>query len=171
MKVSKVGPDSACPVARALNVLGDRWSLLIVRDAFDGVTRFGDFVDSLGIARNILTSRLLALGEAGVMTTLPASDGSPYQDYVLTEAGLRLFPLMLALRQWGEDQLYRPGEPHSRLVERAGGRLVPRQQVLGTEGQALRPEQTIVRKLRTEGHADGRGASVRRPRHERQQRE
>lgn len=153
MKASNLGSDSACPVARAVNVIGDRWSLLIVRDAFDGVTRFGDFVDSLGIARNILTSRLLALGEAGIMTTLPASDGSPYQDYVLTEPGRRLFPLVLALRQWGEDQLYRPGEPHSRLVERGGGRLVPRLQVLGTKGQVLEPEETIVRKLQPEGRS------------------
>lgn len=161
MKTSTVGPDSACPVARALYVVGDRWSLLIVRDAFDGVTRFGDFVDSLGIARNVLTSRLLALGEAGVMTTSPASDGSPYQDYVLTEAGRQLFPLILSLRQWGEDQLYRPGEPHSRLVERAGGRLVPRQQVFGTEGQILQPDQTVVRKLRSEGQTVQRRTGVR----------
>ena len=137
---------------------------MIVRDAFDGVTRFGDFVESLGIARNVLTSRLLALGEAGVMTTVPAADGSPYQDYVLTEGGRQLFPLILSLRQWGEDQLYRPGEPHSRLVERAGGRLVPRQQVLGTEGQILRPEQTVVRKLRSEGKAKQRRTDIRLPR-------
>jgi DNA-binding HxlR family transcriptional regulator len=164
MKTSRVGPDSACPVARALYVVGDRWSLLIVRDAFDGVTRFGDFVDSLGIARNVLTSRLLALEEAGVMTTAPACDGSQYQDYVLTEAGRQLFPLILALRQWGEDQLYRPGEPRSRLVERVGGRLVPRQQVLGTEGQVLRPDQTVVRKLRAEGQAVQSRTGARLPR-------
>ncbi len=150
MKPSKVGPDSACPVARAALVVGDRWSLLIVRDAFDGVTRFGDFVASLGIARNILTARLQALEAAGVMTTQPASDGSPYQDYVLTEAGRGLFPLVLALRQWGEDQLYQPGEARSRLVERAGGRLVPRLRVMGSAGQALQPEETVVRKLKTD---------------------
>lgn len=156
MKPSSVGPDSACPVARAINVVGDRWSLLIVRDAFAGVTRFGDFVGSLGIARNILTSRLQDLEDAGVITTLPASDGSPYQDYVLTHAGRQLFTLVLALRQWGEDQLYEPGEAHSRLVEKSAGRLVPRLRVLGVSGQLLEPEDTVVRKLRSTGRAEGR---------------
>lgn len=156
MKQSSVGPDSACPVARAINVVGDRWSLLIVRDAFAGITRFGDFVGSLGIARNILTSRLQDLEDAGVMTTMPASDGSPYQDYVLTDAGRKLFPLVLALRQWGEDQLYEPGEAYSRLIEKAVGRLVPRLRVLGVSGQILKPEDTVVRKLRPNGRAGGR---------------
>lgn len=156
MKPSRAGPDSACPVARAINVVGDRWSLLIVRDAFVGITRFGDFVGSLGIARNILTSRLQDLEDAGVMTTLPASDGSSYQDYVLTDAGRQLFPLVLALRQWGEDQLYEPGEAYSRLVEKAVGRLVPRLRVLGVSGQVLEPEDTVVRKLRLNGRAGGR---------------
>jgi DNA-binding HxlR family transcriptional regulator len=156
MKPSRVGPDSACPVARAINVVGDRWSLLIVRDAFVGITRFGDFVGSLGIARNILTSRLQDLEDAGVMTTLPASDGSPYQDYVLTDAGRQLFPLVLALRQWGEDQLYGPGEAYSRLIEKAVGRLVPRLRVLGVSGQVLEPEDTVVRKLRPNGRTGGR---------------
>ena len=160
MKPSSVGPDSACPVARAINVVGDRWSLLIVRDAFVGITRFGDFVGSLGIARNILTSRLQDLVDAGVMTTLPASDGSPYQDYVLTDAGRQLFPLVLALRQWGEDQLYAPGEAHSRLVEKAVGRLVPRLRVLGVSGQLLEPEDTVVRKLRPNGRVAVRPSKV-----------
>jgi DNA-binding HxlR family transcriptional regulator len=135
-------------VARAVEVVGDRWSLLIVRDAFDGVTRFGDFVASLGIARNILTSRLQSLEAAGVLATVPAADGSPYQDYVLTAAGRSLFPVVLALRQWGEDQLYGPGEAHSKLVEKAGGKLVPRLQVTGSSGQPLAPEETVVRKRR-----------------------
>jgi DNA-binding HxlR family transcriptional regulator len=156
MNPSKVGPDSVCPVARAALVVGDRWSLLIVRDAFDGITRFGDFVTSLGIARNILTARLQALEAAGVITTQPAADGSSYQDYVLTDAGRRLFPLVLALRQWGEDQLYQPGEAHSRLVERTSGRLVPRLRVLDSAGQALQPEETVVRKLRTDAPAMAR---------------
>lgn len=76
--------DSPCPVARALDVIGDRWTLLIIRDAFDDVRRFGAFQSSLGIARNILTDRLRSLEEAGILQAVPASDGSAYQDYVLT---------------------------------------------------------------------------------------
>jgi DNA-binding HxlR family transcriptional regulator len=155
MKSPSLGPGSACPVARAVEVVGDRWSLLIVRDAFDGITRFGDIVASLGIARNILTSRLQSLEAAGVIATVPAADGSPYQDYVLTAAGRSLFPVVLALRQWGEDQLYKPGEAHSKLVEKAGGKRVPRLKVLGSSGLPLAPEETVVRKLQSVTRADG----------------
>lgn len=93
--------DSPCPVARSADLLGDRWALLVIRDAFDGITRFGDFQRSLGAARNILSDRLRRLVEAGILQLQPASDGSAYQEYVLTAAGLELFPLLVALRQWG----------------------------------------------------------------------
>ncbi|MDR2328643.1 MAG: helix-turn-helix transcriptional regulator, partial [Comamonas sp.] len=86
-----------CPVARALDAIGDRWSLLIVRDAFDGVQRFGDLQRNLGMARNILSDRLRKLVDAGVLQTQPASDGSAYQEYALTAKGLGLFPVVVAL--------------------------------------------------------------------------
>lgn len=136
-----------CPVARAVDVVGDRWSLLIVRDAFDGVSRFGDFQSSLGIARNILTARLRTLESVGIVTTVPASDGSAYHDYVLTDAGRALFPVLLTLRQWGEDQLFRQREKHSQLVERASGKVVPKLSVKGSNGQLLQPEDTVVKKV------------------------
>ncbi len=79
--------DSPCPVARSADLLGDRWALLVIRDAFDGITRFGDFQRSLGAARNILSDRLRRLVEAGILQLQPASDGSAYQEYVLTAAG------------------------------------------------------------------------------------
>ena len=82
-----------CPVARALDVVGERWALLIVRDAFDGMRRFGEFQKSLGVARNILADRLQALVEEGIFTVAPASDGSAYQEYVLTSRGLSLSPI------------------------------------------------------------------------------
>ena len=70
-----------CPVARSVDVVGDRWSLLVVRDAFDGVRRFTDFQRSLGVARNILSDRLRRLVDAGILATRPASDSSAYQEY------------------------------------------------------------------------------------------
>jgi DNA-binding HxlR family transcriptional regulator len=82
-----------CPVARSVDLIGDRWSLLIVRDAFDGMHRFGDFQRSLGVARNILSDRLRKLVDAGILATRAASDGSAYQEYVLTAKGEQLFPL------------------------------------------------------------------------------
>ncbi|MDR0261237.1 MAG: helix-turn-helix transcriptional regulator [Comamonas sp.] len=136
-----------CPVARALEAIGDRWSLLIVRDAFDGVQRFGDLQRNLGMARNILSDRLRKLVDAGVLQTQPASDGSAYQEYALTAKGLGLFPVVVALRQWGEDQLFAPGEAHSSLVEKASGQPVARMQPKTADGQVLAPDAAMVRKL------------------------
>lgn len=76
--------DEHCPVVRSVDLIGDRWALLIVRDAFDGVRRFGDFQRSLGMARNILSDRLRKLVDAGILVMQDASDGTAYQEYVLT---------------------------------------------------------------------------------------
>src|SRR5258708_2332771 len=80
-----------CPIARSLDALGDWWSLLIIRDAFLGKRRFGEFQKSIGLAKNILTVRLRALVERGILTTAPASDGSAYQEYLLTPKGRGIF--------------------------------------------------------------------------------
>ena len=85
--------DAECPVARSLDAIGDWWSLLIVRDAFDGLTRFGEFQRNLGMAKNILAARLRTLVAHGIFQVVPASDGSAYQEYVLTEKGQGLFNL------------------------------------------------------------------------------
>lgn len=102
--------NSECPVARTLDVIGDRWSLMIIRDAFDDIRRFSEFQKSLGVAKNILASRLKALVEVGVFDVRPASDGSAYKEYVLTEKGREIFPVVVSLRQWGERFLFEPGE-------------------------------------------------------------
>ena len=70
--------EDACPMARTLDILGDRWSLLIVRDAFDGMKRFGEFQQSLGVAKNILADRLKNLVNEGVLSQAPASDTRTY---------------------------------------------------------------------------------------------
>ncbi len=138
--------DEPCPVARGADIVGDRWSLLIVRDAFDGLRRFGDFQRSLGIARNILSDRLQKLVEAGVLAMQPASDGSAYQEYVLTARGESLFPVVVALRQWGEQHLFAAGERHSLLIDKRTQRPVPRMAPTAEDGQALAPHATEVRK-------------------------
>jgi DNA-binding HxlR family transcriptional regulator len=91
-----------------VDLIGDRWSLLIVRDAFDGVRRFGDFQNGLGVARSVLTQRLKGLVEAGILQVQPASDGTSYQEYVLTAKGEGLFPVVVALRQWAEQHAFEP---------------------------------------------------------------
>lgn len=137
-----------CPVARALDVVGERWALLIVRDAFDGMRRFGEFQKSLGVARNILADRLQGLVEEGIFTSAPASDGTAYQEYVLTPKGLALFPVVVGLRQWGEAQLFDAGEAHSTLLDKESGLPVRPMQVVAGDGRVLQVSDTQVRKVR-----------------------
>ena len=137
-------PNATCPVARALDLIGDRWSLLIVRDAFDGVHRFSDFQRSLGMSRSMLSQRLQALQASGVLVQQPAADGGRYHDYVLTPKGQALFTLVVALRQWGEAFLFAEDEPRSQLVALADGQplapLLPRNR----DGQVLDAAATCV---------------------------
>ena len=90
-----------CPLARSLEAVGDAWSVLIVRQAFAGDRRFGEFEKSLGVAKNILTVRLRKLVALGVLEQVPV-EGSAYQEYALTEKGRGLFLVLMAIRQWGE---------------------------------------------------------------------
>ncbi|MCQ4633171.1 helix-turn-helix transcriptional regulator [Shinella sp. CPCC 100929] len=129
--------EAECPVARTLDAIGDWWSLLIVRDAFDGIRRFGAFQQNLGIAKGMLSTRLRDLVEAGVLDLAPASDGSAYQEYVLTEKGRGLFLVIVSLRQWGEDNLYRDGEKRSVLVDEATRLPVSRLTLHAFDGRRL----------------------------------
>ncbi|HWW73202.1 MAG TPA: helix-turn-helix domain-containing protein [Duganella sp.] len=139
--------DDACPVARSLDLVGDRWSMLIVRDAFDGIRRFSDFQRNLGVAKNILSDRLSTLVEEGVLTVQPASDGTSYQQYVLTPKGESLFPVVVALRQWGERYLFADGEPHSLLVDKDSGEAVAAMLPRDHAGQVLTALNTVVKKI------------------------
>lgn len=135
-----------CPSARALDVIGDWWSLLIVRDAFDGLTRFGEFQRSLSIARNILAQRLRTLVERGILETAAAGNGAAHQEYRLTAKGRDLFPVMVALRQWGEQHLFAPGEPHSKLVERATGEAI-RLEIRTESGATVGADRAVILKV------------------------
>jgi DNA-binding HxlR family transcriptional regulator len=148
--------ESHCGVARPLDAIGDWWTLLIVRDAFDGLRRFGEFQQSLGLAKNILAARLRNLLAHGIMDAVPASDGSAYQEYVLTEKGRGLFPLLVALRQWGEDYFFEPDEAHVLLVDRKRGLPVRKLELRAQDGRVLGPEDTMIRPL-PDPAADGRG--------------
>jgi len=91
-----------CSIARALGVLGDRWTLLIVREAFSGVRRFDDFRKHLGMARNVLADRLQRLLDAGVLELHPYQDSPPRSEYRLTDAGRELNGVLLAMMHWGD---------------------------------------------------------------------
>ena len=94
--------DMQCSIARALDVVGSWWSLLIIRDAMLGASRFKHFEKSLGISKNTLTSRLNHLVATGVLAKRAAPDGSAYEQYELTEMGRELAPILLSLAQWGD---------------------------------------------------------------------
>lgn len=136
-----------CPVARALDTIGDWWSLLIIRDAFDGTRRFGEFQKSLGVAKGILSTRLGSLVNAGVLQLVPASDGSAYREYALTEKGRGLFHVVVGLRQWGEAHLFAPGEPHSQMVDVAAEQPVGALEFHSADGRLLGWEDVVVRKV------------------------
>ena len=129
----------ACAIARALDAIGDWWSLLIVRDAMGGKRRFGEFQKSLGLAKNILTVRLRKLVDVGIMVVEPASDGSAYKDYVLTEKGERLHVAMVALWQWGEDFAFAPHETAPRMIDVQNGRPLPPLRVFAEDRRTLGP--------------------------------
>jgi DNA-binding HxlR family transcriptional regulator len=126
-----------CPIARSLDAIGDWWSLLIIRDALLGRRRFGEFQKSLGLARNILTVRLRALVDRGILELRPASDGSAYQEYVPTPKGRGIFPIIVALRQWSEEFDERPEEITTILVDRARGRPVKKLELHSRDGRLL----------------------------------
>lgn len=136
--------DQDCPVARAVDLVGDKWALLVIRDAMDGARSFTEFQRRTGIARNILTDRLRKLIAHGILTQRAAPSGRR-QEYLLTDAGHDLFPVIVGLRQWGERHAFEPGESHSTLLDRDGhpiAHLVP----TSTNGVPVSDVTTVVRK-------------------------
>jgi DNA-binding HxlR family transcriptional regulator len=110
----------ACSIAATLGFVGDRWSLLILRDAFRGVRRFADLRDDLGIARNILADRLDKLVDAGILERVPYQERPLRHEYRLTAKGRDLSPALIALMRWG-DRWASDGEPPTLLVHDACG--------------------------------------------------
>jgi DNA-binding HxlR family transcriptional regulator len=92
-----------CSVAQTLEIIGEWWTLLILRDCFLGIRRFDEFVDRLGIARNVLTSRLDTLVDAGILQRRAYDEGRGRYDYLLTDKGRALWPVLTAVRQWGDE--------------------------------------------------------------------
>jgi DNA-binding HxlR family transcriptional regulator len=114
--------DMDCSVARTLEVIGDRWTLLILRDAFYGVRRFDDFHRDLGVARNILTDRLNKLVANGVLERRPYEEHPPRYSYHLTPKGKDLLPILLTLTRWGDKWAADESGPPVTLIHTACGR-------------------------------------------------
>jgi DNA-binding HxlR family transcriptional regulator len=116
--------DSTCAISRSLAVLGERWTLLILREALGGTTRFADFRDHLGVASDILTDRLVTLVEFGVLAKEPYQEAGARTryEYLLTPAGRQLQVALGALQQWGDEHLPWPDGPSVERRDRRNDR-------------------------------------------------
>ena len=145
-----------CSVAQCLEVIGEWWSMLIVRDAFLGVRRFDDFQSRLGISRNILTTRLTSLVEAGVLQKVPYQERPLRHEYRLTEKGHDLWPVLTAMREWGDHWAAPDGAPLEVVHDACGevlvvahtcrncGRPVDHRAVHARPGPGARPNEKPV---------------------------
>jgi len=123
--------DQYCSIARALGILGDRWTLLIIREAFSGVRRFDDFRKHLDIARNVLTDRLQRLVDAGVLVQHQYQDNPPRSEYRLTDAGRDLQSTLISLMQWGDRWLAGRAGPPLQLEHTECGHVTRAELVCG----------------------------------------
>ena len=119
-------PEQVCSIARSLEVVGERWTLLILRDAVLGLTRFEDFQESLGIASNVLTNRLKLLCDEGVLERVPDPERPGRPKYVITDKGRELAPALIVLMKWGDRYYPTPkGPPRLTLHVGCGGNVGP----------------------------------------------
>lgn len=135
MKHNKL-EDLNCSIANALDLIGEWWTILILREAFFGSCRFEDFQQHLGIARNILTARLRKLCDNGVLQRVPVKEGAKRHEYRLTAMGRDLYPTLIALTQWGDRWLHKTGAP-VKFVERATGDEIAGVVILTKDGRKL----------------------------------
>lgn len=129
--------SQTCSVARTLELVGERWTLLIIRDTFLGVRRFGDFAERLGIARNVLQDRLERLVEAGILEKVPYQERPLRHEYRLTDMGRDLWPSIVALLQFGDKYLAPASGPPMLLLHRDCGGELDDRRVCRTCGAAV----------------------------------
>jgi DNA-binding HxlR family transcriptional regulator len=116
--------DQICSIARTLEVLGERWTLLIIRDVFNRRRRFEQIQDNLGIARNVLSARLQWLVDEGILEKRPYQERPPRFEYLLTQKGLDLWPVMISMLAWGDRHLAGDeGPPMLVLHKGCGGKV------------------------------------------------
>ena len=149
---------AACGLPSALEVMGERWSFMILRAAFNKIRHFEEFLETLGIARNILSNRLSRLVEHGILKREHCADDRRRIEYRLTEKGYDLLPAMLALRQWGEKwELGTPANPV--LCDAREGRPIARIAIHAEDGRILQPGELTWREL-GEIELDGRRSRI-----------
>ena len=153
--------DANCAIAQSLDLLGDAWTLLIVRNAFFGMRRFADFERDLGISKNVLSQRLQRLVDHEVLERVDMGEHGERFEYTLTDKGEDLLPVLTTLREWGDRWVFGPGNEPLIVRERKTGRRIPRTAPRAADGKRL-----SRRDLRTEAGpgADARTRATFRPR-------
>ena len=136
-------PLQVCSVARSLEIIGEWWTLLIVREAFFGTERFSAFEANLGIAKNVLTDRLNTLVDAGVMRRTPVPGRGNPVSYSLTDQGRDLLPVLVALMQWG-DRWVNGGKAPVRVLERTSGKEIASVRVTNSAGTKLGARDVVI---------------------------
>jgi DNA-binding HxlR family transcriptional regulator len=141
----EVGPDTGCSIARSLDLLGERWTLLIVREAFLGRTRFSELRESLGVAPDVLTARLARLVDAGVLErrAYRAEGERERMEYVLTPAGRQLHFVIAGLSRWGKENRPRPDDRSPTYLDAETGEAAELCFVTA-DGRRLDPEQLVM---------------------------
>ncbi len=126
-----------CPIARGVDIIGEWGSLLILREAFGGVSRFDDFQERLQISRHLLTERLKKLVAGGVLARQPIAENARRHEYVLTPMGEDLFVTLIALRQWGDRWLFAPDPPPAKMLDAVDGSVVAPLEVKSSRGRHM----------------------------------
>jgi DNA-binding HxlR family transcriptional regulator len=160
MPLQRSYDNQECSVASTLELVGERWTLLIVREMLLGVHRFSELQADLGVARNVLQARLQRLVEHGILERRRYQDHPPRCDYHLTEKGLDLWPTIIALMQWGDRHLPRAAGPPVTLTHRGCGGALNAHRTCASCGAQLGPRDVWA----TPGTSAGPDHPLRRPR-------
>ncbi len=131
-----------CSIAQTLEIIGERWTLLILRDAFRGVRRFEDFLQT-GMSRNVLTERLKNLVDQEIMDKQPIDGKS--SEYLLTKKGLQLQPVLLSITHWGDKHMANPKGIRTIFVEKKTGKPIAPMSAYSNDGRALKPNEIAIK--------------------------
>ncbi|MGB5329639.1 MAG: helix-turn-helix domain-containing protein [Gammaproteobacteria bacterium] len=132
-------------VGHVLDIIGEGWSILIIREAFLGTRRFEEFQGRLGIARNILTTRLKKLCANEILDRVPVKEGAKRHEYILTDKGKDMMPLLVALTQWGDKWVYGENNVPLIFLDRDQCEPIASVQVFSANGEVLRPRDIMIK--------------------------
>ena len=134
-----------CPIARSMAMLGERWAILLMREAYYGSLRFDEFEKNLGIAPNILSARLKTMVEHGLLDKVPAPGGGARHVYVLTEMGRDFFPVFVTLKDWADRWLADPKGPLTVLEDKREGKEIIAGKLTRDDGSAITVDDLRVK--------------------------